>query len=454
MTDVVLVYPYIDPPNNNSIFRFPPLGLGYLASYLRERGFTVSIVDATFMGERSAIESVKKLRPRIIGVYSMFTMKEASIRFARALRNSCQRLVVGGPLPTVEPESYLNDFDIVAIGEGEKTILQIAEGLELQDVGGIVYKSSTEGIEEGILNNIVYTEPNPIIEDLDTIPFPARDLFDNEAYISYYRRKGIPPTTSSITSRGCPFRCDFCSRPIFGNSFRERGAKNIVDEVEDILKLGYKRIFFQDDCFTLTKNRIHEFCDEVDERGLQFSWECLSRVDNMCLETANRMKETGCERVFFGLESGSNRILKVMNKSATVEQGRNAVESAHQAGLKTGTFFILGYPGEDNESMLETLHFAQRLPTDYLSFTYPYPIPGTPLYERLKEKGINGSFELHQKGLIQHKLIYRSEFNERKLRFGVLKGLGLHYLKKYLGPANPVVVKPLEVLSDIVFRIL
>jgi anaerobic magnesium-protoporphyrin IX monomethyl ester cyclase len=453
MKDVVLVYPYVDPPHNRSIFRFPPLGLGYLAAYLRERGFAV---DATFIGEATAIERVKQYEPRIIGVYSMFTMKEASIRFARALKGSCERVVVGGPLPTVEPESFLADFDMVAIGEGEETICQIACEFEPEKVGGIAYRVHNEGDSKSELEDVhfKFTEPNPLINDLDTLPFPARDLFDNEAYINYYKKRGIAPTTSSITSRGCPFRCDFCSRPIFGNTFRERSASNIVDEVQQILQLGYERIFFQDDCFTLTKNRIYRFCDEIERRGIKFSWECLSRVDNMSLETARLMKNTGCDRVFFGLESGSDRVLKIMNKNVTVQQSRKAVESAHEAGLKTGTFFILGYPGEDNYSMLETLHLAVRLPTDYLSFTYPYPIPGTPLYERLKDNKVNVSFEPNHGRLIQHKLIYDSEFPELKLRFGIFKGIGLHYLKRYLGPISPIVVKPLEVLTDLVFKAL
>lgn len=456
MTDVALVYPYVDPPRNKSIFRFPPLGLGYIAAHLREAGHTVDIIDATFTNEAIAIEKTRALKPRIIGVYSMFTMREASLRVARALRDDCEIIITGGPLPTVEPETYLTDFDAAAVGEGEETMLEIVSGDRLRDVNGIVFRER-EGkpLRPGDAGGeVVHTPQRRVLGDLDAVPLPARDLFDNGNYIRYYKRRGDLPTTSAITSRGCPFACDFCSHPIFGESFRERSPQNMVDEVEQILNLGYERVFFQDDCFTLTKSRVIKFCDEVSSRDLHFGWECLSRADSMDSDTATRMRAAGCDHVFFGLESGSDRVLKIMNKSATPEMGRRAVEAARVGGLKTGAFFIFGYPGDDTESMLETLHFANSLPLDYLSFTYPYPIPGTPLYERVKDKMMEGNPEAQQKGLIQHQLIYYSEIPEIKLKFGIIKGLTLHYLRQHLGPAAPILIKPLEELSDGIFRLL
>jgi anaerobic magnesium-protoporphyrin IX monomethyl ester cyclase len=456
LTDVALVYPYIDPPRNRSIFRFPPLGLGYIAAHLRDNDYRVEIVDATFTGEEAVIEKVRVIKPRVIGVYSMFTMREASLRFARALRNDCELLVAGGPLPTVEPETYLDDFDAAAVGEGEQTMLEIARGDGLGQVNGLVFREDGGKLlragERG--GKVVHTLPRKVLKNLDEIPLPARDLFDNANYIKYYDKRGDPPTTSAITSRGCPFACDFCSHPIFGESFRERSPENMADEVEQILGLGYRRVFFQDDCFTLTQGRVAKFCDEVERRGLRFGWECLSRVDSMDSATASRMRAAGCDQVFFGLESGNDKVLKIMNKSATPEMGRRAVEAAREGGLKTGAFFIFGYPGDDTDSMLETLHFADSLPLDYLSFTYPYPIPGTPLYERVKDKMMEGHPEPKQKGIVQHQLIYYSEIPEAKLRFGIIKGLAIHHLRHLLGPAAPLVVKPLEALTDSVFRLL
>lgn len=452
MTDVVLVYPYVDPRRGSSIFRFPPLGLSYIAAYLRERGVSVSIVDATFIGEEAAVARVRTLKPRVLGVYSMFTMREASLGFAKALRRNCDMTVAGGPLPSVEPETFLGDFDVAVVGEGEETMLELAQGKALRDINGIVYREK-DGVplrvgEPGGTN--IHTRPRGTIKNLDSLPLPARDLLDNDGYLSYYRRRRRPPTTSVITSRGCPFRCDFCSHPVFGETFRERSPRNIADEVEQVLSFGYERVFFQDDCFTLTGGRVAGFCDEVEQRGLHFGWECLSRVDNFDLATAERMKSAGCDGVFFGLESGSDRVLGIMNKSATAEQGRRAVEAAHSAGLRTGAFFIFGYPGEDDDSMLETVRYSSRLPLDYVSFTFPYPIPGTGLHDRVKNELYQGRPEPKQKGLIQHQLIYYSEVPELKLKFGIANAMAQHHLRRRVGS----LAVPFEAAANLVFRAL
>ncbi len=458
MAEVVLVYPYFDPPWNNSVFRHPPLGLGYLASYLRENNVSVDLVDCTFLNERDALERVRGLRPSVIGVYSMFTMREESMRMARRLREECDLMVVGGPLPSVEPEPFLEAFDVVAVGEGEQTMLEIArngDGGDLRDVNGIRYRESggrlVRASDQGGAE-VVCTQPREFIPNLDSIPYPARDLFENEAYMGYYRRRRWKPSTSIMSSRGCPFSCDFCSRPVFGGTFRERSPGNVAGEVEEALSLGYDRVFFQDDCFTLNKGRVHSFCDEVEKRGLEFDWECLSRVDTIDEDAATRMREAGCRRIFFGLESGSEEILKIMNKRTTPEQGRRAVEAATSAGIKTGAFFIIGYPGETDETMLETLRFASSLPLDYLSFSFPYPIPGTGLYERVKGRLNEGRPEPRQRGLIHHELIYASDFSERKLRFAVTKAMAQFYVRRYMGAASAPLFKPLERITDGLLR--
>lgn len=456
MAEVVLIYPYVKPKRDNSIFRFPPLGLGYLASYLKQGGISVSIVDATFIGETKAMQEAERLRPKLIGIYSMFTMREAAIRFAKALRPGCELLIAGGPLPTITPETYLDDFDIVVLGEGEETLLEIVKGRDLRTVRGIVFRQRdgeiVKSFEKG--GTLLRTAPRNPIPDLDVIPPPARELLANGNYQQYYSRRGKAPTTSLISSRGCPFECDFCSHPIFGSTFRERSPSNIVDEVEQILDLGYRRVFFQDDCFTLTKDRVMRFCDEVDRRGLSFEWECLSRVDQLDCATARRMKDAGCVQVFFGLESGSDRVLRLMKKSATAEQGQKAVEAAHSVGLKVGAFFIFGYPGEDDKSMLDTMRYASRLPIDYLGIGYPYPIPGTGLHHKLQDRLIEGNPEPMHRGLIQHQLIYHSEIPERKLRFSVIKTMIQWALRKRLGRLGPLVVRPFEYVTDHVFRLI
>ena len=189
-----------------------------------------------------------------------------------------------------------------------------------------------------------------------------------------------------MSTRGCPFACEFCSNVVFGESYRARSPVSVVDEVEQALALGYDRISFADDVFTLERDRVLAICDEIRRRGLRFPWECLARVDSVDEALAREMRRAGCTRVYFGIESGNDDVLRLMNKQITAAEARDAVEAAHRAGLEVGAFFILFYPGETDDTVLETLRFAGSLPLDYLGLSMPYPLPGTALHERLRER--------------------------------------------------------------------
>jgi anaerobic magnesium-protoporphyrin IX monomethyl ester cyclase len=407
------------------------------------------------MSQKEAIEQIKNSKSRIVGIYSMFSMKHPAINMAKLLRNNCEMLVAGGPLPTLCPEDFLEDFDVVAVGEGERTMLELVRAVEnhrsWSTVNGIVFKDQKDDDPE-----VVYTPPRGFIQDLDSLPFPARDQFDHQSYKNHYFKKFGYTTTSVITSRGCPFKCDFCSRAVFGNKFRTRSAENVVDEMETVQAQGYDRVWFSDDCFTLNRKRLLSICTEIIRRGLKMDWECLSRVDTIDKETALRMKQAGCVRVFFGLESGNDAVLALMKKQASAGQARKAVLATKSVGIQVGAFFIVGYPGETDKTLLDTLKFASSLPLDYLSFTLPYPILGTPLYERVKN---NIEFDdLNQNrhlSFTDHKLLYRSSFSEAKLKFAILKATVQFYLRKYVGAHGYRLVGELfERLTDLVFRLL
>jgi anaerobic magnesium-protoporphyrin IX monomethyl ester cyclase len=358
--------------------------------------------------------------------------------------------MAGGPLPTSSPESFLDYFDLVVIGEGEETVLEILSSFEnggdVFKVDGIAYKNNER--------SIVKTTTRKLIPNLDSLPFPERGLYDHNRYKSYYRKHHGYTITSMMTSRGCPFDCDFCSRPVFGSVFRSRSASNIVNEMEAIRGYGYDRIWMADDVFPLTKKICLEICDEIVRRGLDVSWECLLRADLLDSEIASRMKRSGCRRVFFGLESGNDEILKIMNKQITVEQARRAVETMNAVGIKAGAFFILGYPGESNDTMLDTMKFASSLPLDYLSFTVPYPLPGTKLFERLKDRISADEWKKPRSAYFDHALLYRSEFPMRKLKFGILAATSQQYLRKHLGPGYPLMGKPVEMVASHIFTML
>ena len=455
MTDVVLIYPYFRPLRDRSPFRFPPLGLGYIASHLRNHGLSVSLVDCTFKSEDSAVRMVRDLNPSIIGVYSMFSVSASTFRLAGLLREDCDLLVAGGPLPTVFPEDYLKAFDVVCIGEGEETMLELAEAhlkrKKLSNIRGIRIRTSLDSDTTDKLT--IRTPARPPIRDLDSIPFPARDLFDNDGYREYFKKRFGREETSIITTRGCPFDCDFCSRPIFSNQFRARSAKNVVNELEQISGFGYDSVWFSDDCFTLIPTRVLEICQQIRNRGLGLKWECLSRVDGFNLEMAKEMKAAGCERVFFGIESGDDGILRQMNKRIDVDQARKAVEAASKAELKAAGFFIVGYPGESDSTILRTIKFATKLPLDYVSFSLPYPIPGTGLYDKVKHRLREQDWRYSSWRLIDHSLLYDAEFSEFKLKFAIAKGAVQHRVWKHGGKwAYRLFGSPFEALTDLAFR--
>ncbi|MGA1974973.1 MAG: radical SAM protein [Conexivisphaerales archaeon] len=448
MVDLLLIYPYYN--DNNSIFKFPPLGVGYIASYVKKHGYSVSIIDCTFMREQDAVSKARSMKPRVIGIYSMLSMKDTAIRLAKALKGQAELTIAGGPLPTSLPESFLDDFDIVVLREGEETVLEILAALDrgrgIFEVEGIAYRNPD--------GSTVKTPTRELNPSLDSLPFPEREMYDHERYKSYYRRHHGYTITSIMTSRGCPFDCDFCSRPVFGNVFRSRSAANVVDEMEIIKEFGYDRIWIADDIFPLTKKIGLEICDEITKRKLDISWECLCRSDLLDLEIASKMKASGCHRVFFGLESGNNEVLRLMRKRITTNQAREAVETVNSVGIRAGAFFILGYPGESNDTMLDTMRFASSLPLDYLSFTVPYPLPGTALFERLKDRILVDEWKKPRSAFVDHVLLYRSEFSMGKLRFGIIMATSQHLLRKHLGPGYPLVGKPIDVITGRVFTAL
>ncbi|UCH60964.1 MAG: radical SAM protein [Anaerolineales bacterium] len=456
MSTVLLTYPFFLPRRDRSVFRFPPLGLGYLAASLQRAGHQVHLLDCTFKDRESALKEAMAVQADVVGIYCMVTMVEDCRWFARKLRPHCQLLVAGGPLPTCDPLPFLQDFDLVLRGEAEETLVELVNAwgahADWSKLPGLVYRDPAVEHQAGT-GKYIDTGVRPFIKDLDHLAFPARHMFPNQEYIRFGKKKYGYSITTVMSTRGCPFHCEFCSNVVFGNSFRQRQAGSVVDEIEAALALGYDRIAFADDVFTLNRRRVWEVCAQIKRRGLHFQWECLGRVDTLDYATALEMKSAGCARIYFGIESGNDHILKLMKKQITTAQARQAVEAAHRAGLEVGAFFILFYPGESTETVLDTLRFATSLPLDYLGLTMPYPLPGTELYDRTRSQ-IFRTWRPNDSYLWSHVLIYDSEFSETKMWFGILKGHTQFEIKKRFGRAAPVLLKLFEKPTDAILRLL
>jgi anaerobic magnesium-protoporphyrin IX monomethyl ester cyclase len=417
MPRVALVYPYFRTRAPTELL-FAPLGVAALASQLHKLGEEAKIFDCTFSTFEQVHESMLSYRPDIVGIYCMVTLSRNTFRIAETLRADLPDclLVAGGPLPTLYPEHFNGPFDAVFRGEADATFprfcqdyLNLEPGsrrklsdLKLDEYAGLFIHQDGLQIKNPPVH---YTE-----KELDSFPLPYREDFDHAAYQQESLLKSGAKTTSIITTHGCPFNCDFCSRPVFGSLFRRRKLDSVFDEIEQIRRLGYDSLWIADDSFTLNLKYLQDFCRRMAGRNIH--WSCLSRVNGINPGITRVMKAAGCRRVYLGLESGSQETLALMNKKATLQEGIEAVQLFHEAGIEVAAFFIVGYPGESVSSIEKTFHLALTLPLDEISFNVPFPLPGSRLFERVSELDRDKDWDKEN----EVTFVYKSEFDEDWLR--------------------------------------
>jgi anaerobic magnesium-protoporphyrin IX monomethyl ester cyclase len=417
MSTVALVYPYFRTRAATELL-FAPLGVAYLAAQLHQAGIEAKVFDCTFSTFEKIQASLQAYRPDIVGIYCMITLSRNTFRIAEMVRADLPDclLVAGGPLPTLYPEHFNGPFEAVFRGEADESFprfcrdflnLEPAYRRKISDLSLDAYAGLFIQQVGLSINNppVHYTE-----KELDSFPLPYRGDFDHAAYQQESLLKGGEKTTSIITTHGCPYNCDFCSRPVFGNLFRRRNLDSVIDEIEQIRQLGYDSLWIADDSFTLNMNYLKDFCRRMTGRNI--SWSCLSRVNRINPEITHLMKAAGCWRVYLGLETGSQETLQLMNKKATLEEGINAVNLFHKAGIEVAAFFIVGYPGETVASIESTFRFALTLPLDEISFNVPFPLPGSKLFERVSGLDMNKDWDKEN----EVTFVYNSEFDETWLR--------------------------------------
>lgn len=372
----------------------PPLGLAYLAAVLEKARIDVSITDGSRgLSLAQVMAELKARQPDIVGISSTTPTFLDAIELARAVRQAFPKAitVLGGAHVTAIPhEAMLEDvFDVGVVGEGEMTFLEFVQRVEdkgsldkvdLEQIKGLAFRQDGQ---------IVMTPPRERIQDLDSLPHPARHLLPP---LSAYRPTPASyrklPMAVMMTSRGCPYGCTFCDRGVFGNLVRAHSPERVLDEIEELLqRYGAREIRFFDDTFTISRKRVVRICEMIIERKLRFPWTCLTRVNTVDRDLLQLMKEAGCWQVLYGLESGDPRMLKVLNKGSSVEQNTQAVQWAFEVGLGVRGDFIIGTPGETMESLENTLAFTKHINLDYAHFNKFVPYPGTELYERLVAEG-------------------------------------------------------------------
>ena len=370
----------INPPYPFMEFPIIPMGLLYLGAVLEHNGYEVEVLD--LLVSKYSKEKIKKkleeYQPDIVGITAVtmnYPVASDILKYCKSV-NPDFITVIGGPHVTFAAEETLNEapwIDILVRGEGEQTLLDIVSGKKLEQIDGIAFRSD---------GGVKLTAERCLLENLDGLPTPSRHLFPLSRY------HVLDSHCSLITGRGCPFNCIFCvGSKMGGRRARLRNPKLVVDEMEQVLSLGFKEVNIEDDLFTLNHKHIHAVCDEILARGLKFNWSVFARVDTVNPEVLQKLSKAGCSWVSYGVESGNQQILDTVKKKITLEKVRESVQMGKDAGLGVLVSFILGLPGETKETMAQTVEFAQELQT-YYGFHVLAPFPGTEVREKKEEYGI------------------------------------------------------------------
>jgi anaerobic magnesium-protoporphyrin IX monomethyl ester cyclase len=360
----------VNPPIIEGTFRhqlYLPIGLAYLAAVLEENGIEVKVIDCQALDinhERLRSELVS-YQPNIVGITSIAPLMSSALLSAKAVKETLPGVpvVMGGPHATFMDEQIIANesvVDLIVRGEGEQTLLEIAQNLGVQNkirsIQGITFRDN---------NQVLRTPNRPFIQNLDTLPRPAYNQFQLDKYRLF--GKMVLPV---ITSRGCPFQCNFCvATRMFGKEYRMRSAESVLDTL------------------TFNKERLYKICDGMKSRGINLPWDCQTRVDQVTPEVLAKMRAAGCQQVFFGVESGCQKVLNAISKKTRVEQNEKAIKMAKDAGLFVTISLIIGYPGETQDTLKETLTFVQKTKPDDVYVCVATPFPGTELRNVVEKKG-------------------------------------------------------------------
>ncbi len=366
----------------------PPLGLLLLAGYLEAHtDHQVIVLDtqAEDLAFEAIASRVREARPDVVGITTMTQTLLDALRMVEIVRATAPAatVVLGGPHVHLYPDETIRlpGIDFLVLGEGEIVFKELLDRIQdheaLRTIPGLVFKRGDE---------VVSTGRPALIEDLDALPFPARHLTDVSRYGSVLAPRS--PATTMFTSRGCPFGCSFCDRPHLGKRFRARSAASVVDEMERCIGLGIHEFLVYDDTFTVKRQRVVEVCDEILRRGLDVGYDVRARVDTVDADLLRLMARSGCRGIHYGVEAGTEKILKVLRKGIDLRRAREIFGETRRAGIATLAYFMIGSPTETREDIRETFRVARDLDPDFLHLTILTPFPGTEIYGTGLETGV------------------------------------------------------------------
>ena len=366
----------------------PPLGLMYLAGYLEQRSsHQVEILDAQVnqLSYSQLAESIQQKAPDVVGITAMtFTLVDV-METARLVKkiNPATKVVLGGPHVIIYPEETMQnlDIDFLILGEGEEPFRQLLENIgqpeKLAATKNLVFRQG-----EKIINN----QQTDFIQNLDALPFPARHLTPYQKYFSVLSANR--PVTTMFTSRGCPYKCVFCDRPHLGKMFRARSAQNVVEEMKQCQQMDIREIFIYDDTFAVDRQRVLDICEGIQEQKIKLAWDIRTRVNTVDREVLTALKKAGCQRIHYGVEAGTQRILNLLKKGITLEQVKKAFALTKKLGIQTVGYFMIGSPTETKKDILQTIKLMKKLNPDYVHIAITTPFPATELYTWAKQERV------------------------------------------------------------------
>lgn len=376
-----------DDPKEQKIMKpYPPLGLLYVSAYLLTKNIPNDVFDSTFYSKEEQLDFILEKKAKVICIYTNLMTKIEVVKLIKKLKTTeynFPKIILGGPDVTYNLENYLNaGADFLIIGEGEETTYELYNAIinngDFSNIPGIAY------LENGIA---VKTPERLKFRELDELPLPNREAIPIEKYLETWKRNHGESSMTISTQRGCPYTCKWCSTAVYGQSYRRRPAHLVAQEMK-MLKEKFKpdAIWFVDDVFTISHKWLKTFHEEVVKQNAQIRFECITRAERLNEEILHLLKEAGCFRIWIGAESGSQNIIDLMDRRVDVNHVKKMIQDTNAIGIETGTFIMLGYPGETEEDIYTTIQYLKEANPTHYTITIAYPIKGTSLYNEVKNK--------------------------------------------------------------------
>jgi radical SAM superfamily enzyme YgiQ (UPF0313 family) len=375
-----------DDVKEQSIMRpYPPLGILYLSAFLERHEIEHEVFDTTFSSRNKLEEYLRLHKPFIVGMYVNLMTKLNVLYIINFIKQHLPgtQIILGGPEVTYSSEKFLRSgADYIVIGEGEETMFELVGYInavnkaEIGDVPGVAFLRNRE---------FTKTQERQKLRDLDQLPIPNRKKIKLDLYLDAWKKHHGKNAISMSTMRGCPYTCKWCSRAVYGLSYRRRSPEQTVEEMYQIKKdYDPDTLWFVDDVFTISHKWMVGFREELEKKNLIIPYECITRADRLNEEVIKTLKDTGCFRVWIGAESGSQKVIDLMDRRVDVNQVRDMIKLTKKHGIETGTFIMLGYPGETEGDIEETITHLKESSPDHFTITIAYPIKGTELYQEVE----------------------------------------------------------------------